>query len=341
MEGFEPPVRPLPAEELQRLGLRGRGEGERRQVRQPPAAADLLKDSVLELLLRGLSPRFLPLGLLQAPCRKHRLEALRALARLRRVRLVHDYREVLAEELADLLGDDRELLQRGDDDRPACLEGLAELARGVLDVLHHAEGLLELPDGALKLAVEDAPVGHHHDRVEDAPVAAIVQHREPVGEPSDGEALAAAGRVLNQVALAGAVVARVAHESAHAVELLVAREDQEARAGFASAVVLCLDLVDELTHEVEDAVAGPDTLPQVVGREARPGGRDRRVPRPAEAPLVEWQEPGLRSGELGRYEHLLGVHREVGEAAPVGEERLARVAVGAGTAEWRPRRPDR
>ena len=61
-------------------------------------------------------------------------------------------------------GDDRELLQRGDDDRPAGL-GLAELARGVLDVLHHPEGLLELPEGA--------------------------------------------GRVLNQVALAGAVVARV------------------------------------------------------------------------------------------------------------------------------------
>ena len=133
--------------------------------------------------------------------------------------------------------------------------------------------------------------------------------------------------MLDQVALARAVVARVAHEPAHAVELLVAREDEEARAGLPPAVVLCLDLVDELTHEVEDAVAGPDLLPQVVGREARPGRRDRRVSRPAEAPLVERQEPGLRPGESGRHEHLLGIHREVGEAAPVGEERLARVTV--------------
>ena len=86
--------------------------------------------------------------------------------------------------------------------------------------------------------------------------------------------------------------------------------------------------MDELTHEVEDAVASPDLLPQVVGREARPGRRDRGVSRPAEAPLVERQEPSLRPGESGRHEHLLGVHREVGEAAPVGEERLARVAVG-------------
>ena len=61
--------------------------------------------------------------------------------------LVHDDREPLAGKLADLLGDDRELLQRGDDDRPSRFEGLAELARGLVDVLDHAEGLLELPDG--------------------------------------------------------------------------------------------------------------------------------------------------------------------------------------------------
>ena len=85
--------------------------------------------------------------------------------------------------------------------------------------------------------------------------------------------------------------------------------------------------MDELAHEVEDAVAGPDLLPQVVGRKAGPGGRDRRVPRPAEAPAVERQEAGLRPREAGSHEHLLGVDGEVGEAAGVAEERLARVAV--------------
>ena len=329
VEGLELPVGAFPAEELQGLGLRGGREGERREVRLPPAAADLLDDPVLDLLLRGFGARFLPLGLLQAPRREHRLEALRALAGLRRMRLVDDHGEALAGKLADLLGDDGELLQRGDDDRAPRFQGLAELPRGVLDVLHHAEGLLELPDGALELAVEHAAVGHHHDRVEDAPVVAIVQHREPVGEPGDGEALAAAGRVLDQVALAGAVVARVAHEPAHAVELLVAGEDQEAPAGLAPAIVLYLHLVDELTNEVEDAVPGPDPLPQVVGGEARPGGRDRRVPGAAEASLIERQEAGLRPGERRRHEHLLRVHGEVGEAARVPEERLARVAVVA------------
>ena len=47
-------------------------------------------------------------------------------------------------QLADLLGDHRELLERGDDDRLARLERVLELARGRVDVLDHAERLLEL-----------------------------------------------------------------------------------------------------------------------------------------------------------------------------------------------------
>ena len=128
VERLELAVRPLAAEELQSLGLRGCGEGERREIRLRPAATDLLVDSALHLFFRSLGARFLPFGLLQAPGREHRLEALRALAGLRRMCLVHDDREPLAGKLADLLGDDRELLQRGDDDRPARFEGLAELA---------------------------------------------------------------------------------------------------------------------------------------------------------------------------------------------------------------------
>ena len=201
------------------------------------------------------------------------------------MRLVHDHGKALAGKLADLLGDDGKLLQRGHDDRPSGFQGLAELARGLVDVLHHTQGLLELPDGLLELAVEHTPVGHDHDRVENASVIPIVQHRELVGQPGNGEALAAARRVLDQVALAGAVVARVAHQPAHAVELLVARKDQVALPGLAPAVVLRLDLVDELADEVEQAVPGPDLLPQVIGGKARTGGWDRWIPRaPRSAP---------------------------------------------------------
>ena len=110
MERLELAVRPLAAEELQSLGLRGCGEGERREVRLRPAAADLFQHALLALLFRGFGAGFLLLSLLEAPGGKHGLDALRALAGLRGMRLVHDQREAFSGEFADLLGDDGELL---------------------------------------------------------------------------------------------------------------------------------------------------------------------------------------------------------------------------------------
>ena len=140
----------------------------------------------------------------------------------------------------------------------------------------------------LELAVEHAPVGDDHDRVEDAPVVGVVQRRELVGEPGDGEALAAAGRVLDQVALPRARRARVGDEPAHAVELLVAREDQEALAGLLALVVLLFDLVDELPDEVEHAVARPDLVPQIGRRVAASGvGGTGGLPAPPNLPWLK------------------------------------------------------
>ena len=83
-----------------------------------------------------------------------------------------------------------------------------ELARGRVDVLDHAKRLLELTHGGLQLAIENAPIGDDDDRVEDPPVGGVVERRELVREPGDGEALAAARRVLDQVALPSARLAR-------------------------------------------------------------------------------------------------------------------------------------
>ena len=88
------------------------------------------------------------------------------------MRLVDYDGEALAGERADLLGDDRELLERGDDDPLAGLQRLAELLRGFVDVLDHAERLFELADRALKLAVEHPPVGDDDNRVEDRAIPA-------------------------------------------------------------------------------------------------------------------------------------------------------------------------
>ena len=66
-------------------------------------------------------------GFLQRRRGEHGLEALRALARLRGVRLVHDHGETPAGQRADLVRDEGELLQRGDDDRLARFERLFEV----------------------------------------------------------------------------------------------------------------------------------------------------------------------------------------------------------------------
>ena len=77
--------------------------------------------------------------------------------------------------------------------------------RVLVDPRDDAVGVLELVDRLLELAVEDHPVGDDDDLVEDLLVVGVVERREAVGEPGDGVGLARAGRVLDEVGVAGAV----------------------------------------------------------------------------------------------------------------------------------------
>ena len=113
----------------------------------------------------------------------------------------------------------------------------------------------------LKLAVQHAPIGDDHDGVKDSSVLGVVQSRELVGQPGDGEALPAPGRVLDEVMLPSSVLAGVGHQSPHCVELMVAREDQEALTSLIAPVVQTLDLVDELAQQVQHTVPRPYLLP--------------------------------------------------------------------------------
>ena len=85
---------------------------------------------------------------------------------------------------------------------------------------HGGTHLGELADIGLDLVVEDSAVGHHDDRIEYLRAVAL-QRDQLVGQPGDGEALAAAGRVLDQVPLTHTLLARVGEQFAHHVELLV------------------------------------------------------------------------------------------------------------------------
>ena len=231
--------------------------------------------------------------------------------------------------LEQLARDERELLQRRDDDRHGVLERLGELPRALVDLLHDAALVLELVDRVLKLLVEHHAVGHHDHAVEDALVGRVVQRRQPVRQPADGVALAAARRVLDEVVVPHALAAGGIHQHAHRLKLVVAREDHRLRLDLAALVVaLLLDLqVDEAREEVEQAVPLQHLFPQ-VGRAIGPPGRIGRVPGAAVAALVEGQEVRRRARQPRGHQHRLGVHREVDQRAALElEDRLARVAV--------------
>lgn len=66
---------------------------------------------------------------------------------------------------ADLIQDERKLLNRGDDDLLPLGDEFAEVT-GVFGMPDSRTDLGKLLDRVADLFVEDAPVGHHDDRVE-------------------------------------------------------------------------------------------------------------------------------------------------------------------------------
>ena len=153
----------------------------------------------------------------------------------------------------------------------------------------------------------------------------VMQRRELVREPGDGEALAAPGRVLDQVPPTRAVAPGVGDHAPHGVELLVAGEDQVGRPPTLG--VLAFHLVDELPDQIEDAVPGPNVVPEVFRGVSLPGRGDGWIACAAELAAVEGQEAGLGPSQMGGDVHPVRVHSEVSETAAMGEERLPGITV--------------
>ena len=70
----------------------------------------------------------------------------------------------------------------------------------------HAVLVLELVDRVLQLRVEHGPVGDHDHPVVELAVVRVVQGRKLVREPGDRVGLAGAGRVLDEVRVARALL---------------------------------------------------------------------------------------------------------------------------------------
>ena len=328
---------PLAAEHGEGPVLRGGGEGEEAEVRLPSplghAAEELFQ--VFPALLGGTLPRLFP-KVLSA---QHLLEVRRRLAALGAVRLVDDDRatpgrdrsragrSALFRHLEQVARDERELLQGGDDHRHRALKRFGELARAFVDPLHDPAPVLELVDRVLELLIEHDAVGDHDHAVEDALVGRVMQGREPMGEPADRVALAAARGVLDEVVVARALAAGGVHQQADRLELVMAGEDHGLHPDLAPPVVaLLVDLqVDEAGEEVEQAVGRQHLLPQVC-RAVVPAGGVGRVAGCALESLVERQEFRRFAGQPGGHEHRLGIHGEMNQCASLElEDRLTRV----------------
>ena len=110
---------------------------------------------------------------------------------------------------------------------------------------------------------------------------------EPMGEPRDGVAFAAARAVLNEIVVSSADGAGVVDETAHGVQLMIAGEDKFPFAGLFAVLVAFLATSQEVVEDFEQAVALPDALPKIGGREAI---RIDRVARAFVVAPVEGQE---------------------------------------------------
>ena len=124
---------------------------------------------------------------------------------------------------ADRIQDERELLHRRDDDLLAAFEEFPKVT-GMLGMPHSRGHLRELLDGVANLPVEHPAVRDHDHRIEDRQ-AVLLQTDELVCQPGDGVALAAAGRMLDQIARPGATCPCIGEELSHHVELVIAGKD--------------------------------------------------------------------------------------------------------------------
>ena len=323
------------AEHLQGLVLRGGGEGEEADVLRASGGGDLGGED-------GLGVRLSPVvevGLLVRG--EHALELGCGGAGLGGVRLVRDHRVGAAGERRvtfEELKHGGEGLQRHHDDPVALQQRLLHqggLAGGLSpEVLavhghHGAGGPLDLPDGLLKLVVQHGAVGDHDDRVEHPLLVRPVGGEQAVGGPGDGVGLAGARGVLDQVGLAGALLADGGEHRGDGLPLVEAREDQRGLPARAAVLVLHGLLLeeDELLEDLEPGVPLENPFPQ-VGR----GGtavRIERVAGVAVVALVERQEEGVLPGQLGGHPDLAVGDGEVdhGAGAEPEQRRGLRVAL--------------
>ena len=312
VEGVMAAVRVLGAEQLQRGGFWGGGKGEEGQVLVPPVGGQFLHQCILrvDLVLRfafqlGIFPqRVLGVG-------KGGFQLQSRGAGLGGVRFVDDDGIVLPGGLVYLSIDDRELLQRGDDDACAVVDGIPQVA-GVFvlaDGLHRTQRMVEAGDGLLQLCVQHGAVSNHDDAGKHRLVLGVEQGSQPVRRPSNGVGLARPGAVLDEIVLPGTLLPHICHQLAHHVQLMVPGKDQG----------LAVLQAHKLLQDIHHAVLLEHFFPEVGGKVAVGVGRIActAVPPGTVGALIEGQKACVLACQPGGHPHLGQVYAKVAQNALV------------------------
>ena len=150
-----------------------------------------------------------------------------------------------------------------------------------------------------------------------------------MGQPANGVAFAAAGRVFDQVIMPDALTACSLDQETDGLELVIARENH----GFfyelpALLIALLFDLeMEKAGQQVKQAVPLQDLFPQIRGA-IRPPVWVGRIARAALMSFVQRQKMRGLAGQAGGHPHFLGIHRKMDQGASFEcKDRLARVAV--------------
>src|SRR4030067_520298 len=100
-----------------------------------------------------------------------------------------------------------------------------------------------------------------------------MQYRKLVSEPGNGKTLTTACAVMNQVALARAMLVSMSEQAAHCIDLVIAWKYQTLLARLAPLIILFFYDVQVLLDEIEQAILRPKLLPEICGWETFPGRR--------------------------------------------------------------------
>ena len=172
-----------PSEQAQRLVLRGRREGEHRNICLLARFFNLVVDHVI-----GVG-----VGLVAGT--KGLSDSLHIFAGSGRMGLVNDDSELLVLQVGHRIHNIGELLDGSGDDLGIVGQLIGQICR-CTPVIHDPDqaGLVVHPqNGFLELTVHHHTVGHNNDVVKDHPVVGVVERSQPIGQPGDAVGFAGTG----------------------------------------------------------------------------------------------------------------------------------------------------